>query len=123
MSPSVANGNVHSLAKIHLWIDNQPHTSDIVFPVINNESGITVHEAYGATSELAVQAAESANMAFFSWRKTTPWHRRQLLLKAADYLRHNRDQVAELIRVSLDSLSHQDYILNSCLSLRHLHQM
>ncbi|KAK6385859.1 hypothetical protein LTS17_001431 [Exophiala oligosperma] len=99
MSLSVANSKSRSMAKIHLWIDNQQHTSDIVFPIVNNESGITVHEAYGANPELAVQAAESANRAFFSWRKTTPWYRRQMLLKAADYLRHKRDQVADLIRL------------------------
>jgi len=111
------------MAKIHLWIDNQQHTSDIVFPIVNNESGITVHEAYGANPELAVQAAESANRAFFSWRKTTPWYRRQMLLKAADYLRHKRDQVADLIRVSLDPRPQQGHILSSCLSSRLLHQM
>jgi acyl-CoA reductase-like NAD-dependent aldehyde dehydrogenase len=85
---------------IPLWIDNQEYASSITFPVINAEKGQIVHDAYGATPELAVRAVESARRAFLSWGKTKPWARRHLLLKAAEYLRERRKQIADLILVS-----------------------
>ena len=84
---------------VPLWIDNKEYTSSITFPVTNADSGRTVHEAYGATPAIAVEAVESAQRAFLSWRNTKPWDRRQLLLKAADYLRERRQEVADLILV------------------------
>lgn len=88
------------LLKVPLWIENHEHSSDIVFPVVHSETGATVHEAYGATPDIAAQAVDSAQKAFLSWRNTKPWYRRELLLKAADYLRQKRGEVADVLKVS-----------------------
>lgn len=89
---------------IPLWIDNQKRSSDTTFPVLNAEKGVVVHHAYGATPKLATQAVESAQKAFLSWRDTTPWHRRTLLLKASEYLEENKKDVEDLILVILTSI-------------------
>lgn len=95
-------GSIGTQKTISLWIDNQEVSSTIKFPVVNAETREVVHEAWGATPELAVQAVDSAEKAFWTWRETDPWHRRQLLLAAADYLVSKREEVAELIKVSLE---------------------
>jgi acyl-CoA reductase-like NAD-dependent aldehyde dehydrogenase len=84
---------------IHLWIGNQEVTSAIKFAVVNAETGKVVHDAYGATPDIAVQAVESAEEAFWKWRDTDPWYRRKLLLDAANYLESKRDEVSALIAV------------------------
>ena len=84
---------------VHLWIDNQECSSDIIFPVFNAEQGVVVHKAYGATPELAVQAVESAQKAFLSWRDTSPWYRRKLLLDASKYMDQRRKELEDLILV------------------------
>lgn len=84
---------------VPLWIDNQEVSSAIKFPVVNSETGKVVHEAYGATPEIAVKAVESAEKAYWKWRDTDPWHRRKLLLGAAEYLNAQREEVAALISV------------------------
>ena len=87
--------------KIQLWIDNEGRSSDVIFPVLNAEKGVVVHEAYGATPDLATEAVDSAQKAFLSWRNTSPWHRRKLLLEASNYLEERRKEVEYLIRVNL----------------------
>lgn len=86
---------------IQLWIDNQERSSDITFPVLNAEKGVVVHKAYGTTPELATKAVDSAQKAFLSWRDTTPWHRRTLLLEASKYLEQRRKELEDLILVIL----------------------
>lgn len=102
MALSLSNRAVTSEtgSRIPLWIDNEEQSSDILFPVQNAEKGVIVHEAYGATPELARRAVDGAQTAFQKWRFTKPWYRRDLLLKAAKYLQEHREQVAELLKVS-----------------------
>ncbi|KAJ5811772.1 hypothetical protein N7474_008073 [Penicillium riverlandense] len=82
-----------------LWIDNEDVSSAIEFPVINGQSGKTVHTANGATPELAVAAVESAQRAFGTWSKTSPWERRKLLQSAARILHNRRQEISELIKL------------------------
>jgi malonate-semialdehyde dehydrogenase (acetylating) / methylmalonate-semialdehyde dehydrogenase len=89
------------VSTVPLWIDNQPHKSNVTFPVINHEKDLVVHQAYGATPELARKAVESAAVAFPAWRDAKPWRRRTLFLKAAGYLEERRNEVAEMARVRL----------------------
>ncbi|KAJ5626401.1 hypothetical protein N7510_002710 [Penicillium lagena] len=82
-----------------LWIDNEDVRSAIEFPVINGQSGKTVHTANGATPELAIAAVESAQRAFGPWSKTSPWERRKLLQSAARILHNRRQEISELIKL------------------------
>lgn len=85
---------------VPLWIDNKPHTSDIVFPVINHGNGRTTR-AYGATPDIAKDAINSCQVAFESWKNTTPWERRELLLNAAKLLADREVLVKEVLEVRL----------------------
>lgn len=104
-------GNQVAVPTVPLWINNQPHTSNITFPVVNAENDVVVHRVYSATPELARKAVESADRAFQAWRDTKPWHRRTLLLKAAEYLEERRKEVAEMARVR----SSQEYLFRAFL--------
>lgn len=86
---------------VHLWIDNTNVISSVQFPVLNASTGQVVHNAYGATPEIAIAAVDSAQKAFLSWSKTTPWERRKLFKAAAHDLRRQREEVGALLRVCL----------------------
>lgn len=85
---------------VPLWIDNQTFTSEIVFPVINHGNGRTT-SAYGATIDIVQDAIRSCQTAFESWRHTTPWERRELLLNAAKILTERANVVKEILEVRL----------------------
>ena len=84
---------------VPLWIDNEAVISDIIFPVVNHGTGST-SSAYGATAEIVREAINSSHRAFQLWRKTTPWQRRDLFLRAAQLLESQKDEVAKLFKVS-----------------------
>lgn len=84
---------------VRLWIDNTDVDSSIQFPVTNAGSGHIAHTACGATPEIAIAAVESAQTAFLSWSKTTPWERRRLFKTAAQLLKERREEVGALLRV------------------------
>lgn len=83
---------------VPLWIDNKPVKSGTTFPVINNGNGNTT-SAYGATPEIVKDAIRSSHLAFASWRKTTPWERRDLLLNAARLLAEQSDVARAILEV------------------------
>lgn len=84
---------------VPLWIDNKPVTSDITFSVVNHGNGSET-SAYGATPQIARDAIDSSQVAFESWRETSPWERRARLLKAAQLLGHRSDEVKSILQVS-----------------------
>ena len=86
------------MTTIPLWIDNAPVTSGKKFPVTLASSGKVVHEAYGATPEIAKRAVESCQKAFETWSRTTPWHRRELLFKAAALIRERKTEIIKIIQ-------------------------
>ncbi|KAJ5148320.1 aldehyde dehydrogenase domain-containing protein [Penicillium atrosanguineum] len=77
---------------VPLWIDNQVVVSNIYFDVTNAGTGSTT-SAHGATRELAERAVDSSYDAFNTWRKTDPWQRRDLFLRAAQILQDKSDAV------------------------------
>jgi acyl-CoA reductase-like NAD-dependent aldehyde dehydrogenase len=84
--------------QVPMWIDNEPVQSDIKFTVTNQANGETL-EAYGATPEIVKRAVDSSHRAFRSWRRTSPWERRELFSKAAQLLRERKDEAASILRV------------------------
>jgi hypothetical protein len=50
-------GSIRVRSTVALWIDNEEVSSNIKFPVVNANTGEMVHEAYGATPEIAGQRA------------------------------------------------------------------
>lgn len=93
------------LPMIGAYINGLPQPlqpSDDSFPVINAVSDTIVHHAVSANSTSAIAACDAASLAFQTWRKTTPTHRRSLLLKAADAVESKIQEImqAQVIETS-----------------------
>lgn len=86
------------LSVVPLWINGsaQPIEQENLFPVISSVQDKPIHYAVSASPALAVAAVESASTAFSSWRKTSPVHRRALLLKTADIIERRAQEIMEL---------------------------
>lgn len=81
--PNVINGNSVEL----------PASQN--FPIVNAQSGETIHYAQSATVEVAEQACAAAWDAFKSWKKTTYIERRELLLRAVDILKQKAEEAVK----------------------------
>ncbi|OAF99560.1 ALDH-like protein [Paraphaeosphaeria sporulosa] len=87
-----------SLPVVPLWINGKAHPSsedEILFPVISSVQDKPIHYAVSASPKVAVLAVEAAATALVEWRKTTPAHRRSLILKAADVLEKKSKEVMQ----------------------------
>jgi len=85
------------LPVVPLWINGAAHKSsptDSLFPITSSIQGKPIHNAVSATPSTAVLACDAAAAAFTSWRKTSPSHRRALLLKAADVIDAKAKEIA-----------------------------
>ena len=71
---------------VPLWIDGNKAASSegVKFAVYSAKEQKNVHMAESASTEDVKKAADSAKQAFESWRLTSAYERRDLLLKAAD---------------------------------------
>ncbi|CAH0033313.1 unnamed protein product [Clonostachys rhizophaga] len=65
------------------------------FEVYDPVTQKVVHLAPAATEEHAIQAVKDAELAFDTWRDSTPWERRQIFLKAAEILQGRKDELIE----------------------------
>lgn len=76
---------------VPLWINGKTLATDktTTFPVIQASSSKTVHRAQSASISQAIDAAESAQSAFQSWKKTPHTTRRDLILGVAQYFEAN----------------------------------
>lgn len=80
-------------SRFGLVIDNKERHTESSFPVLDPVTGSTVHLAPAATQQQAIEAVESAQKAFESWRETTPITRRRILNKAVEILQARKDQL------------------------------
>jgi acyl-CoA reductase-like NAD-dependent aldehyde dehydrogenase len=86
------------LSIIPVYINGSPqpiHASTTLFPVINAVSDTTIHHAVSATPSVASAACDAAFDAFKLWRRTTPSHRRTLLLRAADVVESKMQEIMQ----------------------------
>ncbi|KIW10080.1 hypothetical protein PV08_11040 [Exophiala spinifera] len=83
----------HSGSTFGLIIDNKDVNCGDVFEVLDPISQAPVHLAPAAVEEQAVAAVKSADIAFETWRDSTPLERRSLLLKAAEILQSRKDEL------------------------------
>lgn len=88
----------NNLPVVPLWINGAAHPSsehDTLFPVISSVQDKPIHYAVSASPKVAVLAVDAAATALVQWRKTTPAHRRTLILKAADTLEKKGKEVMQ----------------------------
>ncbi|KAF2467309.1 aldehyde dehydrogenase [Lindgomyces ingoldianus] len=86
-----------NLPVVPLWINGsaQPIDGHSLFPVTSSVQEKVIHNAVSASPASATKACNAAATAFTSWRKTSPAHRRALLLKAADILDSRAEEIMD----------------------------
>jgi acyl-CoA reductase-like NAD-dependent aldehyde dehydrogenase len=85
----------NDLPVLPLYINGtaQPVKDQLLFPVVSSIQDKPIHYAVSASPASAASACDAAASAFATWRKTSPAHRRGLLLKAADILESRMDEI------------------------------
>ena len=92
--PAKASLNVRGLGRpFSLIIDNQNIDPDEEFEVLDPISRSVVHCAPAATQVEAIKAVESAEVAFESWRDSTPLEKRTIFNKAIEILKSREDEL------------------------------
>jgi acyl-CoA reductase-like NAD-dependent aldehyde dehydrogenase len=112
---STANGSTDRKSSFGLVIDGADISTAEKFLVFDPISKDIVHSAPSATEKQAIQAVESAETAFETWRDSTPLERRTILNKAVEILESRKDElvnamVSETVRsrVALRSISRRE---------------
>lgn len=93
MPDDLPNGAKVAAPHFGLVIDNADIATTDSFPVFDSITGSPVHSAPASTVEQAIEAVESADRAFETWRDTTPIQRREILNKAAQILEERKDEL------------------------------
>jgi betaine-aldehyde dehydrogenase len=76
--------------------ESVPSSSGETEPILNPATGDTIAHAPLSTKEDVDRAVKAASKAFETFSTTTPGERAQLLLKLADVIEENADELAEL---------------------------
>lgn len=86
----------NDMKAVPFWINGKPHvpTNPTLFPIISSATSKPVHSALSASIADANLACETAASSFTTWRRTTPAHRRKILLKAADIYASRINEIA-----------------------------
>ncbi|PHH91634.1 hypothetical protein CDD83_10920 [Cordyceps sp. RAO-2017] len=87
-----------SLYTVPFFIGGVESRPGKTFDVVSPASGNTVHRCCAASVDDATAAADAAAEAFKTWRKTTPYQRRDIFLKAAEVLKGRREELAGYMR-------------------------
>jgi acyl-CoA reductase-like NAD-dependent aldehyde dehydrogenase len=103
--PFITNANApDGLPVVPLWIngESQPIDKDALFPVTSSLQNKPVHYAMSASPTAATAACNAAASSLISWRKTSPTHRRALLLKTADIVDRRAQDImdAQMVETS-----------------------
>jgi acyl-CoA reductase-like NAD-dependent aldehyde dehydrogenase len=89
-----ANGQ-REKALFSLVINGDNVSTTDTFDVYESTTGSVLHSAPAATVEQAIAAVESAELAFDSWRDSTPIERRTILNKAVEVLTRRKDELVD----------------------------
>jgi acyl-CoA reductase-like NAD-dependent aldehyde dehydrogenase len=83
-----------SSGPVPLWIDGKEVTTTTTFQVTSPSTGEKLWTCSSASTTEATLAAEAAQRAFKSWRKTKPAEIQAIVLKAADIMESRREELA-----------------------------
>ncbi|KAL7908639.1 Aldehyde/histidinol dehydrogenase [Trichoderma velutinum] len=78
-------------------INGEDYHPERSFDVISPVTGKVSHRCGAATLADAAAAVDAAAAALKTWRKSTPAHRRDILLKAAHIIQQKTDELAEIM--------------------------
>lgn len=78
-------------------INGSDYYAERIFDVVSPVTGEVTHRCGSASVADADAAVDAAAEAFKTWRRTTPSHRRDILLKAADLFQKKGDELAHVM--------------------------
>ena len=80
-------------AVLPLIINNESIVTDAKFDVTSPATGDIVYQCSSASVDDANRAVEAAKAAFPAWSKTSPYDRRDILMKAADIMLSRKEEL------------------------------
>ncbi|KAF5240310.1 hypothetical protein FANTH_9570 [Fusarium anthophilum] len=107
-------------AKFDLIINGQRRPVVRSFPVLDPVSQREIHLAPAADENDALAAVNAAEVAFETWRDSTPIERRTIMLKAADVMRKRSDELVEAMVLETGAKkSWASFNIETCIQLIH----
>lgn len=106
---SIATRNQQNLAADKSWpeaegiptvpfiINGNDYYAEKIFDVVSPVTGEVTHRCGSASIADADAAVDAAAEAFKTWRRSTPSHRRDIFLKAADLIQKKSDELAQIM--------------------------
>jgi hypothetical protein len=91
----MSNGSAAETYTVPLIINGKDQTSEHAFDIVSPSNSKVIHRYYSADVKHADAAVDAAAEAFKTWRKATPYQRRDVLLKAAEIIEKRRDELRE----------------------------
>lgn len=89
----MSNGSAAETYTVPLIINGKDQTAEQAFDIVSPVNSKVIHRYYSADVKDADAAVDAAAEAFKTWRKATPYERRDVLLKAAEILEKRRDEL------------------------------
>jgi len=86
---------------VPLWINGKEETRSDTFNVVTPYTNDVCWTAAAGTPEDGIKAVEAAEAAFPAWSQTKPTVRRDILLKAADLLESQLEELAQIMRTEM----------------------
>ncbi|EWG54247.1 hypothetical protein FVEG_12509 [Fusarium verticillioides 7600] len=106
--------------KFGLIINGQRTPVPRSFPVLDPISQREIHLAPSADESDALEAVKAAEVAFETWRDSTPLERRTIMLKAADIIRKRSDEIAAaMVQETGAKKSWASFNIETCVQLIH----
>ncbi|KAG9502124.1 hypothetical protein J7337_007840 [Fusarium musae] len=106
--------------KFGLIINGQRTPVPRSFPVLDPISQREIHLAPSADESDALEAVKAAEVAFETWRDSTPLERRTIMLKAADIIRERSDEIAAaMVQETGAKKSWASFNIETCVQLIH----
>ncbi|KAI0446364.1 aldehyde dehydrogenase domain-containing protein [Xylaria telfairii] len=103
---------------VPMIINGKEQLTDNTFDVVNPSNSITCHNSIAATPNDARAAVDAAAKALAGWRQSTPSTRRDILLRAAEIMNRDREELAEYMKIETGSSNEwTQFNLNNAIDL------
>ncbi|KAI0423680.1 Aldehyde/histidinol dehydrogenase [Xylaria sp. FL1042] len=103
---------------VPMIINGKEQLTSNTYDVVNPSNNLTCHNSIAATPDDARAAVDAAAKALRKWGQSTPSTRRDILLRAAEVMDSNREELAEYMKVETGSSNEwTQFNLNNAIDL------
>lgn len=92
-----ANKTLADAPTVPFIINGSDYYAERIFDVVSPVTGEVTHRCGSASVADANAAVDAAAEAFKTWKRTTPSHRRDIFLKAADLFQKRGEELAQIM--------------------------